>query len=420
MKRNSKLRSNRYSAYGDLNDCLQFELHTRGGGQSGISIAIMNKFDFLIVGAGLAGSVLAERIASKLKRKVLIVEKRDHIGGNCYDYQDAGGILVQKYGPHIFHTSSQYVFNYLSQFTGWNNYRHRVVAFYRNNYYPIPINLDTVNLFYGLRLENAHELKQFLAQKRVKRNRITNSRDVVVSRFGEELYEAFVKHYTKKQWGRYPEELDQSVLERLICRYDRNPYYFSDTYQGLPVSGYTKMFERMLDDKNIEIRLNTDFFKLNNNIQYDRLIYTGRLDQFFSYQLGHLDYRGIHFTFENIGQNSYQPHGVVNHPEMDVEYSRVTEFKKFYDTLSSNDTVVCKEYFNWDGEPCYPVLDLKNSALLKKYHHKVSQLKNVIFLGRLACFKYLNMDQVVAESLDAFETLIYPECRDLRNIRKSA
>jgi UDP-galactopyranose mutase len=380
----------------------------------------MDKFDFLIVGAGFAGSVLAERIASKLNRKVLIVEKRDHIGGNCYDYRDTNGILVQKYGPHIFHTNSKPVFNYLSRFTGWHNYRHKVVGLYRNNYYPIPINLDTVNLFYGLRLKNARELKKFLEKKRVKLDHIANSKDVVVARFGEELYEAFIKHYTKKQWGRYPEELDKSVLERLICRYDHNPYYFADTYQGLPASGYTKMFEHMLDDKNIQTRLNTDFFKLNNSVKYDRLIYTGRLDQFFNYRLGHLDYRGIHFAFEKFDRKSYQPHCVVNHPEMDVEYSRVTEFKKLYNTISSSNTVICKEYFNWDGEPCYPVLDWKNSALLKRYCQKISHLKNVIFLGRLACFKYLNMDQVVEDSLDAFETIIYPDYRDLRNIRKYA
>jgi UDP-galactopyranose mutase len=380
----------------------------------------MDKFDFLIVGAGLASSVLAERIASKLNRKVLIIEKRDHIGGNCYDYRDANGILVQKYGPHIFHTSSERVFKYLSRFTDWTNYRHKVVGFYRNKYYPIPINLDTVNLFYGLNLKNELELKNFLAQKGVKPARVENSRDVVVSRFGEELYEAFVKHYTKKQWGRYPEELDKSVLERLVCRYDHNPYYFADTYQGLPVSGYTNMFDRMLDDKNIQIRLNTDFFKLNNSVRYDRLIYTGLLDQFFNYRLGQLDYRGIHFVLEDIDRQSYQPYCVVNHPEMEVEYSRVTEFKKFYNTTSSSNTVICKEYFNWGGEPCYPVLDWKNSALLKKYNQEINRLRNVIFLGRLACFKYLNMDQVVGESLAAFETLIYPKYRDLRNIRRYA
>ena len=377
----------------------------------------MDRFDFLIVGSGLAGAVLAERIATQLNQKVLIVEKRDHIGGNCYDYRNVDGILVQKYGPHIFHTSSERVFKYLSRFTDWTNYRHKVVGLYRNKYYPIPINLDTVNLFYGLNLENEQELKNFLAQKRVKLAQVKNSRDVVVSRFGEELYEAFVEQYTKKQWGRYPEELDKSILERLVCRYDRNPYYFADIYQGMPASGYTKMFERMLDSRNIQIRLNTDFFKIKRAIKYDRLIYTGPLDQFFSYKFGHLDYRGIHFAFENIDRESYQPHCVVNHSEMDVEYSRVTEFKKFYDQRSSN-TVICKEYFGWDGEPCYPVLDLKNHALLKRYNRKINFLKNAIFLGRLARFKYLNMDQVVEESLDAFEAQVSVEFCGPRNLRR--
>lgn len=293
----------------------------------------------------MAGAVLAERIATQLNQKVLIVEKRDHIGGNCYDYRNVDGIL---------------------------------------------------------------------AQKRVKLAQVENSRDVVVSRFGEELYEAFVEQYTKKQWGRYPEELDKSILERLVCRYDRNPCYFADIYQGMPASGYTKMFERMLDNRNIQIRSNTDFFKIKKQIKYGRLIYTGRLDQFFNYQFGHLDYRGIHFAFENIDRKSYQPHCVVNHSEMDVEYSRVTEFKKFYDRRSSN-TVICKEYFGWDGEPCYPVLDWKNRSLLKRYNRKINALKNVIFFGGLARFKYLNMDQVVEESLDAFEAKVSAEFCGSRN-----
>jgi UDP-galactopyranose mutase len=371
----------------------------------------MDRFDFLIVGAGLAGAVLAERIASQLNQKILIVEKRDHIGGNCYDYRNVDGILVQKYGPHIFHTSSKRVFEYLSRFTDWTNYRHKVVGLYRNKYYPIPINLDTVNLFYGLNLKNEQELNNFLVQKRVKLARVANSRDVIVSRFGEELYEAFVKHYTKKQWGCYPEELDKSVLERLVCRYDRNPYYFTDIYQGMPASGYTKMFERMLENRNIQIRRNTDFFKIKNKVKYDRLIYTGRLDRFFNDQFDTLDYRGIHFVFENLKKEAYQPHCVINHSDREVEYSRVTEFKKFYAKRSSN-TVICKEYFGWDGEPCYPVLDWKNRALLKRYNRKIDYLDNVIFLGRLARFKYLNMDQVVEESLDAFEIKVSPEFPD--------
>ncbi len=376
-------------------------------------------FDFLIIGAGFAGSVLAERIASQLNRKVLIVDRRDHISGNCYDYQDAGGIFVQKYGPHIFHTDSNRVFEYLSQFTSWNDYRHKVVALYRNQYYPIPINLDTVNLFYGLRLSNEQEVKRFLEKKKTKIAHMKNSRDVVVSRFGEELYDAFVKHYTKKQWGRYPEELEKSILERLIYRFDRNPYYFSDCYQGLPTTGYTKMFERMLNHKNIDLRLNTDFFQIKDSVRYSTLIYTGRLDQFFGYKYGCLEYRGIDFVFEKADKISYQPHCVVNHPERHVEYSRVTEFKKFYNH-NCDHTVICKEYFGPEGEPCYPVLDWKNKVLLKKYKKEIKKLKNVIFAGRLACFKYLDMDQTVEQSLETFDNQILPAFSDCGHQRRLA
>lgn len=363
------------------------------------------KYDYLIVGAGFAGSVLAERLARDANKKVLVIDIRDHVGGNCYDYPDENGILIQKYGPHIFHTKNKEVFDYLSGFTAWNDYKHKVIAFYKGRYYPIPINLDTVNLFYEINLETEEELKKFLGSKKVWLDEIKNSEDVIVSKFGKELYEAFVKNYTKKQWDRYPHELDKSVLERLAIKYDKNPYFFpDDTYQGMPVDGFGKIFKKMLDHENITLKLNVDYFHMNNQIEYDRLIFTGRIDQFFDYNFGKLEYRCIDFTFATLDEEDYQPNTVVNHTDRDVEFLRVTEFKKFHEHQCKK-TVICKELFNWDGELSYPVINEKNFRLLEKYKILAKEKKDTLFIGRLAQYEYLNMDNVVEKALEAYKTL---------------
>lgn len=361
----------------------------------------MRDYDFLIVGAGFAGSVLAERIANKLNKKVLVIDKRNHIGGNCYDYLSKNGILIQKYGPHIFHTNNKKVFDYLSKFTEWADYRHKVIAFHQGKYYPVPINLDTINRLYNINLNNEKELRNFLETKRIKIKRIENSRDVIVSKLGEEIYESFVKYYTKKQWGVYPEELDKSILGRLPTRYDRNPYYFDDKFQGMPRSGFGRMFKKMLDSRNITVMLDTDFFDIKDKIKYEKLIYTGALDRFFEYKHGKLKYRSNNFVFETLNQESFQPNSVVNYPDNDVGFLRVTEFKKFYGVNSAG-TVTCKEIFGWDGEPSYPVIDERNQKLAKKYLSEAKKLKDTIFIGRLAQYKYLNMDEVAEEALSRF------------------
>lgn len=364
----------------------------------------IKKYDFLIVGAGFAGSVMAERIANKLNKKILIIDKRPHVGGNCHDTLDKTGILVQQYGPHIFHTKNKQVFKYLSQFTKWNNYKHKVIALYKNSYYPIPINLDTINKFYGLKLKNANEVQDFLKTKKLKIKEIKNSKDIVVSKFGKELYNAFVKYYTKKQWGKFPEELDKSVLERLPIKYDNDPYYFNDIYQGMPLKGFTNIFEKMLSNKNITILLNKDFFKLPPNITYKHLIFTGRIDRFFNYQFGKLEYRHSAFTFDKINKSSYQPNSVINHTDEKTKFIRITEFKKFYNNRT-NKTIICKENFCGRGEATYPLINNNNLELLKKYEKLSKNKKNTIFIGRLAQYKYLNIDQVIKESLDTFTQL---------------
>lgn len=363
----------------------------------------MEECDFLIVGAGFAGCVLAERLANVLGKKVIIIDKRGHLGGNCYDFVD-DDILVQKYGPHIFHTSNSVVWEYISQFSKFNNYKHKVIAFYKGKYYPIPINLETVNSFYNLHFNSEDELRSFLDKKRLKIKSISNSRDVVLSKFGNDLYEAFVKKYTKKQWDKYPEELDKQVLERLPIKYDSDPYYFADKYQGMPIGGFTKIFEKMVNHEKIDLRLNTDFFMIKDKIKYKKLIFSGRIDKFFGYKFGKLKFRGIELDIKKLNKKSFQSNSVVNYTDDDVKFSRITEFKKFYEN-NSDKTIICYESFSWGGVSGYPVMDIENSSLLKRYIEEAKKLETIYFIGRLGKYKYINMDQVIAESLELFDKL---------------
>ena len=369
---------------------------------------------FLIVGAGITGITLAERLAADGKQ-VVIIDRRDHIGGNCFDYRNQDGILIHKYGPHIFHESDERIVAYLSRFTDWVEYRHKVVAYHRGEYFPIPINRTTINRFFHVELDTEESVREFLKRKRVHTPEITNSRDVVVSRFGEEIYETFIKHYTKKQWDLYPEELDKSILERLPVRYDDNPYYFNDSFQGLPKNGYTKMLEMMLDNPNIRVELETDFTSIKNPGSFRAIVYTGRIDQYFGSKYGTLEYRCIDFVFERTVDGRHQPYAVVNYPGPDVAYTRKTEFKHFYDGDSEwystprydteKATVICKEFPSWEGEPSYPVINPGNLDLFRRYV-ELSELEgNVFFAGRSGTFRYLNMNQAVSESLKLFDMI---------------
>ncbi|KAA9038568.1 UDP-galactopyranose mutase [Ginsengibacter hankyongi] len=360
-------------------------------------------FDYMIVGAGLAGGVLAERLASQAGKKVLLVEKRNHIGGNTYDHYNEDGILVHKYGPHIFHTNSREVFEYLGQFTQWRPYEHRVLASVDGMLVPIPINLNTINALYGLNL-SSEEVDSFFESRAEKKDKITTSEDVVVNKVGRELYNKFFKGYTKKQWNLDPSELDASVTARIPTRNNRDNRYFTDTYQAIPLQGYTKLFEQLLNHPNIKVMLNTDYKEVIDIIPYKKMIYTGPVDYYFDYCYGKLPYRSLDFKFETIDTETLLPTGTVNYPNEQL-YTRVTEYKYLTGQKHAKTSVVY-EYPKDSGDPYYPVPKPENAALYKKYQQLASGSKDVYFAGRLATYKYYNMDQVVAQALSLYRKIL--------------
>ncbi len=359
-------------------------------------------FDYLIVGAGFAGSVLAERLARGADKKVLLIDVRNHIGGNAYDHYNADGILIHKYGPHIFHTNSREVFDYLSQFTEWRPYQHRVRASVDGQLLPIPINLDTINQLYGLNL-TAFQVDEFLASVAEHRDQIRTSEDVVVSKVGRELYEKFFRGYTRKQWGLDPSELDAAVTARVPTRTNRDDRYFTDTYQAMPLLGYTHMFERMLDHPNIKIMLNTDYREIEGLIPYREMIYTGPVDTFFDYSYGKLPYRSLEFKHETHNVPVYQSAPVINYPN-DYAYTRITEFKYLTGQEHAKTSVVY-EFPRAEGDPYYPVPRPENAEIYNKYKALADAMTGVHFVGRLATYKYYNMDQVVAQALTLYRKL---------------
>lgn len=357
-------------------------------------------YDYVIVGAGFAGSVLAERLASQANASVLIVEKRQHIGGNAYDYYDDAGILVHKYGPHIFHTNSKNIFDYLSQFTQWRPYQHRVLSSVDGQLVPIPINLDTFNQLYGLN-HTGEEMAQWLSTVAEKRDRIKTSEDAVVTKVGLDLYKKFFKGYTQKQWGLDPSELDAQVAARIPTRFNRDDRYFTDTYQVMPLHGYTRMFERMLDHPNIHIMLNTDYASVESWAKPKKeLVYTGPIDEYYDRMYGPLPYRSLEFKFETHPVETFQKVATINYPN-DYDYTRVTEFKHLTGQRHDQTTIVY-EYPTAEGDPYYPIPRPENRMLYEKYKNNKT---DVHFTGRLGSYKYYNMDQVVAQSLQLFRAL---------------
>jgi UDP-galactopyranose mutase len=359
-------------------------------------------FDYLIVGAGFAGSVIAERLARVADKKVLVIDRRNHIGGNAYDHYNDDGLLVHRYGPHIFHTNSLEVFEYLSQFTEWRQYQHRVLACVDGMLLPIPINLDTINKLYGLSL-NSFEVEKFLESKAEKRERLRTSEDVVVSKVGRDLYEKFFRNYTRKQWGLDPSELDASVTARVPTRTNRDDRYFTDSYQAMPKQGYTRMFENMLDHPNIKVMLNVDYREIERIVPHRELVFTGPVDEYFDCRFGKLPYRSLEFKHETLDKAFHQEAPVVNYPN-DFLYTRVTEFK-YLTGQEHRKTAIVYEYPRSEGDPYYPVPRPENAELYQKYKSLADATKGVHFVGRLATYKYYNMDQVVAQALTTFKKI---------------
>jgi UDP-galactopyranose mutase len=367
-------------------------------------------FDYLIVGAGFAGSVLAERLASQLGKRVLIVDRRPHIGGNAFDERDAGGVLMHRYGPHIFHTNSTDIVAYLSNFTKWRPYEHRVLASVAGKLVPMPINRTTLNMLYGLSLATDEEAEAYLQSRAEPVANIRTSEDVVISKVGRELYETFFRGYTRKQWGLDPSELDKSVTSRVPTRTNVDDRYFTDTFQAMPIDGYTRMFQNMLDHPNITVQTGVEFEDVRTEAIYDHLIFTGPIDEFFDHRFGKLPYRSLSFRHETLEQEWFQPVGTVNYPDEATAFTRISEYKHITGQ-SSRRTTVTYEYPQAEGDPYYPIPRAENQTLFKRYEALARQQSAARFVGRLATYQYYNMDQVVGQALATFRRIAEAEGR---------
>lgn len=361
-------------------------------------------FDYLIVGAGFAGSVLAERLAAGLGKRVLVVDRRPHIGGNAYDFHDDAGVLIHRYGPHIFHTNAQRIVDYLSNFTEWRPYEHRVLAQVGEQQVPIPINMTTLNALYGLQLRTEEEAAAFLASRAEPVAEIRTSEDVVINQVGRELYETFFRGYTRKQWGLDPSQLDKSVTSRVPTRTNDDDRYFTDTFQQMPLHGYTRMFERMLDHPNIKVMLNTDYREIRDELDYDQLVYCGPIDEYFDYCYGKLPYRSLKFEHSTVDQEQFQAVATVNYPAEEVAYTRITEYKHLTGQQHPK-TSITHEYPFAEGDPYYPIPRAENAELYRRYERLAAETPNVTFLGRLGTYKYYNMDQVVGQALALYKRI---------------
>lgn len=361
-------------------------------------------FDYLIIGAGISGITLAERLANDRGASVLLIDKRKHLGGNCYDYFDSHDILIHKYGPHIFHTNSIEVKRYLSLFTLWLPYKHKVKINYQNKLYPFPINRDTINQFYGLNLKKNNEVKEFLDASVSNSKHENNSEEYLLNRISKRLYEAFYKNYSYKQWEKNPSELPKSICSRIPIRINRDEYYFSDKYQMMPAQGYTQMFNRMISNKKIELVLNTDYSKIMDSIVFNKLIFTGKIDEYFGFIYGELFYRSLKLRFKNIPVQYFQDVAVINYPELKNRYTRISEYK-YLTGQKSDSTTISYEYPSNKGEACYPLRDKDNLELLSRYARLAQKYKNIFFAGRLGEYRYYNIDQAVLNALRKYKKI---------------
>jgi UDP-galactopyranose mutase len=371
------------------------------------------KADVLIVGAGFSGAVVAEQLVDR-GLEVLVIDKRDHIGGNAHDRRDAHGVLIHPYGPHIFHTNSSRIAQYLSQFTRWRPYEHRVLAKVDDKLVPIPINIDTVNSLYGLNLDEA-TIQGFFDRVREPRERIQTSEDVVINAVGRDLYEKFFRGYTRKQWGLDPSELSASVAARIPTRTNHDDRYFTDTFQQMPLDGYTRLFEQLLDHPNIRVETGVDFFAARDRIQAGHVVYTGPVDAFYDHCYGHLPYRSLRFEHEHLpATQRYQQVGTVNYPN-DHDFTRITEFKHLTGQAHAGTSIV-REYPQAEGDPYYPVPRPENEFLFKRYEALALKEPHVTFVGRLAQYRYYNMDQCVGAALKAAEYVLEKTGHALQSI----
>jgi UDP-galactopyranose mutase len=375
------------------------------------------RYDYLIVGAGFAGSVLTERLASQHGARILLIDRRNHIGGNAFDEKNADGILYHKYGPHIFHTNSDAVVDYLSQFTEWRPYEHRVLAVVRGQQVPIPINRTTLNALFALDLKTDEEAADYLASRAEPIDNIRTSEDVVVNAVGRELYELFFQGYTRKQWGLDPSELDKSVTARIPTRTNTDDRYFTDTFQAMPKHGYTAMFEKMLDHPLIEVRTGVDFRDLADEVDAAHIIYTGPIDEYFGHRFGKLPYRSLKFDHKTLDEERHQPVGTVNYPSPDVPYTRISEYKHLTGQQAPV-TTITYEYPSAEGDPYYPIPRAENQELFKRYEALADATEGVTFVGRLATYRYYNMDQIVGQALATFKKL--DEKRRRERVKPSA
>ena len=367
------------------------------------------RYDTLVVGAGYAGSIMAERLASCCGQSVLVIDRRDHIAGNAYDYVDDHGVTVHAYGPHIFHTNAERVVEYLSRFTDWRPYEHRVLANVDGQLLPIPINRTTVNQLYGLDLETDDDVDAFYNERAEPIDLVKTSEDAVVARVGRDLYERFFRGYTRKQWERDPSELHASVCARIPLRTNTDDRYFTDWHQAMPADGYTTMFRRILDHPNIEVSLGVDFFEVQDEIDFGHLVYTGPVDRYFDYRFGALPYRSLEWDLVNEPTPDgglSQPTGSINFPSEHVPHTRKTEFRHLTGQTPHGSSTIAVEYPRSEGDPYYPIPRDDTRALYKQYEQLAAELPNVTFVGRLARYQYLNMDQVVAQALATFDKLV--------------
>lgn len=362
-------------------------------------------YDVVIVGAGISGLTLAERYANDGGRRVLVLEKRGHIGGNCYDYVNEIGVLAPLYGPHYFHTNSDSVWQYVSRFTDWHPYEHRVLSVVDGLEVPIPINRTTINRLFGLDLKLESEVEKWLEAQRIKFDEPANSEEMTLSLVGPVLYEKMFKHYTKKQWDMWPAELDASVTRRIPVRSNDDDRYFTDQHQGMPKNGYTAIFERMADNPLIEIKLNTDYLLDKPSVGPEtKIFFTGPIDRYFGEKHDRLQYRSIRFEIEHHNVAQRQSRAQINYPGPEVPFTRITEPKLATGQKTPRTTTI-REYSTWEGEPYYPVPNPQNHEVFARYQTEADKLANVYFVGRLANYKYFNMDQAFLNALDVYNSL---------------